>query len=105
MKRAVNSNRPGAVSKTSTAALAGRLATRLRDALAQPETTDFHALDEILVDGVKTAQLRDLPRDQLHRLLVFALSETVLADSARRSKDWVLDAVHLFLARAASESR
>jgi hypothetical protein len=90
--------------RNATSALARRLAARLRDALSEAETTDFRAVDEVLVEGVQTAQLKDLPRDQLHRLLLFSLSETVLVDSARRSKDWILDAVQLFLARAAAAS-
>ncbi len=88
--------------RKATSDLARRLATRLKEALSEPEVTDFRALDEILVEGVATAQLQDLPREQLHRLLVFALSETVLIDSAKRSQDWILDAVHLFLTRAAA---
>jgi len=89
---------------TGTSALALRLTAGLKDALARSETTDFQELDQLLVEGVSTAQLKRLPREQLHRLLVFALSETVLADSAKNSKDWVLDAVQLFLSRAAAAS-
>jgi hypothetical protein len=79
--------------------LALRLAAELEEALSEAETTDFHRIDKLIVEGVSTGQLRNLPRDQIHRQLVFALSETVLEESADSSKNWILDAVRLFLRR------
>ncbi len=80
--------------------LAQRLAKGLKDALSQADTTDFKNLDGIILEGVSSGELKPLPREYLHRLLVFALSESVLEDPARASRDWILDAVRLFLSRA-----
>jgi hypothetical protein len=85
--------------------LAGTLTARLKEALAQAETTDFRALDNALFDGVGSVQLETFSRDQLHRQLVFALAETVLGDGEAQASDWVLDAVRLFLARLAGAAR
>jgi hypothetical protein len=80
--------------------LATRLAAELEEALSEAETTDFRRIDDLIFEGVSTGQLRDLPREQIHRQLVFALSETVLEeDSMDSSKNWILDAVRLFLRR------
>jgi hypothetical protein len=79
--------------------LALRLAAELEDALLEAETTDFRRIDRLIFEGVSTGQLRDLPRDQIHRQLVFALSETVLDESLGKSRNWILDAVQLFLRR------
>jgi hypothetical protein len=81
--------------------LASLLTDRLKEALAQAETTDFRALDRALFEGVTAAQLESFSRDQLHRQLVFALAETVLSDDGAQATDWVLEAVRLFLARLA----
>jgi len=81
------------------ATLALRLAAELEEALAEAETADFERIDELIVEGVSTGQLADLPRDQIHRQLVFALSETVLEEDLDSSRNWVLDAVRLFLRR------
>lgn len=78
------------------------LTTRLKEALAQAETTDFRALDRALFEGVTSAQLQTFSRDDLHRQLVFALAETVLSDGDAQASDWILEAVRLFLTRLAA---
>jgi len=80
--------------------LAQRLAAGLKAALSEADTTDFKNLDGIILDGVSSGELRPLPKEHLHRLLAFALSESVLEDPAGASRDWILDAVRLFLSRA-----
>jgi hypothetical protein len=80
-------------------ALVLTLTTRLKEALAHAETTDFRALDRALFEGVTSAQLETFSRDELHRQLVFALAETVLSDGDAQASDWVLEAVRLFLTR------
>ncbi len=77
------------------------LTARLKEALAQAETTDFRALDRALFEGVSSAQLEAFSRDELHRQLVFALAETVLSDADAQASDWVVEAVRLFLTRLA----
>jgi hypothetical protein len=79
--------------------LALRLAAELEEALSEAETTDFRRIDALILEGVSTGQLRDMPREQIHRALVFALSETVLGESVGESRNWILDAVQLFLRR------
>src|SRR5580698_9782581 len=78
------------------------LTNRLKEALAQAETTDFRALDRALFEGVTSTQLGAFSRDQLHRQLVFALAETVLSDGDAQASDWVVEAVRLFLTRLAN---
>jgi hypothetical protein len=78
------------------------LTTRLKEALAQADTTDFRALDRALFEGVTSTQLEAFSRDQLHRQLVFALAETVLSDGDAQASDWVVEAVRLFLTRLAA---
>jgi hypothetical protein len=78
------------------------LTTRLKEALAQAETTDFRALDRALFEGVTSTQLATFSREELHRQLVFALAETVLSDGDAQASDWVLEAVRLFLTRLAA---
>jgi hypothetical protein len=78
------------------------LTTRLKEALAQAETTDFRTLDRALFEGVTSTQLEAFSRDQLHRQLVFALAETVLSDGDAQASDWVVEAVRLFLTRLAN---
>jgi len=84
------------------AELVSTLSDRLKEALAQAETTDFRALDQALFEGVSSQQLQSFSREQLHRQLVFALAETVLSDGEAQASDWVLEAVRLFLSRLAT---
>ena len=94
-------NAPLASSEPS-AELVGTLTVRLKEALAQAETTDFRALDQALFEGVTSRQLETFSREQLHRQLVFALAETVLSDGEAEASDWIVEAVRLFLTRLAT---
>ncbi len=84
--------------------LASTLTSRLEEALAQAETTDFRALDRALFEGLSSEQLDAHPRDELHRQLVFALAETVLTEGDGHASDWIPQAVHLFLARLSASA-
>jgi hypothetical protein len=84
------------------AELVSTLTVRLKEALAQAETTDFRAIDQALFDGVTSGKLETFSRDQLHQQLVFALAETVLSDGDAQASDWVVEAVRLFLVRLAA---
>jgi hypothetical protein len=89
----------GNAKKPRHSTLALRLAAELEEALSEADSTDFQRIDRLIFEGVSTGQLRDLPREQIHRQLVFALSETVLEEAVDGSRDWILDAVQLFLRR------
>jgi hypothetical protein len=79
--------------------LALMLSASLRGALLASNGTDFGAVDQVVAQGVASGQLPNLPRERLHRLLVFALSEVAFRESVEESDAWILDAVQLFLAR------
>jgi hypothetical protein len=79
--------------------LALMLCASLRAALSAAEATDFRAVDQVVAEGVAAGRLPSLPRERLHRQLVFALSEVAFRDSSEDSDGWILDAVQLFLAR------
>jgi hypothetical protein len=99
----MRAHRPEAASSPdSSPELVLTLTTRLKEALAQAETTDFRALDQALFEGVTSARLAAFSREQLHRQLVFALAESVLSDGEAQASDWVIEAVRLFLARLAT---
>jgi len=84
--------------------LAVMLTASLRGALLASKATDFQVVDQVVAEGVATGRLPNLPRERLHRLLVFALSEVAFRDSIEDSDGWILDAVQLFLARVGDAS-